>query len=689
MPLLPAWEKHLEELVTAERPLAARYHMPRSPAFYACRIVFVSAPSEAEAMVELASQRQLAWIGVDTEFQYTRPGIPIGKRHTVYDPRSIRPLLLSLSMAEPDGEQGGKLYNFVIDLRKSELHPAVQAIFRLPCTFVGFYAQVELFCLWQLHIREPIIFWDSWAHERALYLGRGHKRYKLKPGSDEVDQARIKEETDEAEEFSYSLMATCQRYGIDHPFAGDKERLQHSFLMHDCGAPFSEEQIKYAASDAIVAARLYPAQVVRATTSGILHHLNTVEMPWVVTNTRMVWNGVCVNSAACVRIGQACVRHLESLKPRLEAYGITNVNSHRQLKDFFARQGLLELFRHGGRFSFDKKQLEAFEDRHPAIPLIRSAKRVLDLQSEKILTGEFIGADERVHPEHRNLGTHTGRQTSTHPNILGLGRIFRPLIIAAPGCGIGEVDLCQIEVGIAAAIYHDADLVKMFNSGDVYCAMARYFYRDKLTEEDRLLADSPFKKRHSELRDRMKTCTLGIIYGLTPHGIALRMKVSRIDAAALQERFMAMFPVLSAALAREPSFGGMRGYASTVSGLRRHRQVTGLMLNWERNWMMNHPVQGSAAVVFKVAGNRLDKLYSRYDARLLVPVHDAYVFEAPLKVLREVADLTGRVMCETVQEYFPVLHPRVEINIKRPECWNKDGHADSIDRWIEDPTYTF
>jgi DNA polymerase-1 len=484
-------------------------------------------------------------------------------------------------------------------------------------------------------------------------------------------------------------MATCQRYGIEHPFVGDKERLQHSFLMHSCGAPFSEEQIQYAASDAIVAARLYPAQVARAAASGLLHHLTTVEMPWVVTNARMVWSGVCVDRAACVRIGRACGQHLESLKPRLEAYGITNVNSHRQLKEFFAREGLLELFRRGSTFSFDKKQLEAFEDRHPAIKLIRSAKRVLDLQSEKILTGEFTGADGRVHAEYRNLGTHTGRQTSTCPNILGLGRIFRPLIIAASGCGIGEVDLCQIEVGIAGAVYHDTALVNVFNSGDVYCAMARYFYRDELTEEDRLLADSHFKKIHANLRDRMKTCTLGIIFGLTPHGIALRMRVSRIEAAALQERFMAMFPVLSQALAREPLFGGMRGYASTVSGLRRHRQGAGLMSNWERNWMTNHPVQGSAAVVFKVAGNRLDKLYPRYDARLLVPLHDAYAFEAPLEVLREVAELTGRVMCETVQEYFPVLHPRVEINIGRPECWNKDGHADSIERWMEDPTYTF
>src|SRR5262249_25262241 len=109
---------------------------------------------------------------------------------------------------------------------------------------------------------------------------------------------------------------------------------------------------------------------------------------------------------------------------------------------------------------------------------------------------------------------------------------------------------------------------------------------------------------------------------------------------------------------------------------------------WERNWMRNHPVQGSAAAVFKVAGNRLDRLYRRYDAWLLVPLHDAYVFEAPMENLKEVGDLTERVLCETVQEHFPALEPRAEMNVSHPDCWNKDGRCDSIERWLEDPLFS-
>jgi DNA polymerase-1 len=412
-------------------------------------------------------------------------------------------------------------------------------------------------------------------------------------------------------------------------------------------------------------------------------------MPWALTNARMAWRGVRVDPEKCRQVRGACVGHLDALGPWLREHGIGNVRSHPQLRAFFQRVGLLELFWRDGRLSFDREALADFNDRHPAIPLIRAAKKVLQLQGDKLLTGELVGADGRVHPDHRQLGTDTGRQSCRWPNILGLGKVFRPLVVPEPGRGIGEADLSQIEVGLAAAVYGDERLVEMFNTGDVYSAMAQLFYWEQLPEEVRTLPSLAFKqhKEFAWMRARMKRCTLGILYGLTPHGLALYLGISRSEAAALQERFMAMFPALRQALADTASFGGLRGYVPTVSGLRRHRARRGQVSAWERNWMTNHPVQGSAAVVFKAAGNRLDRLYQAHDAWLIVPLHDAYVFEAPLEAIEEVGGLTGRVLCESVQEYFPQLRPRAEVNVNQPHCWNKDGQADSLDHWMKNPTF--
>jgi DNA polymerase-1 len=640
-------------------------------------------------MLDFVRQRAVAHVGFDTEFRYSRPGLCLGRKQIVHDCRSVCPLLLSLAFAEPDGPGGGPLYRFVVDLRVPGLGPVLEDLFRMPYCFVAHFAQAELFCLFQLGLPAPDILWDTWACEKALSLGLHHKNYAVRPGADQAAAARAEDDARVREEFSCSLVATCHRYGVHHLFAGDKERLQNSFLDHPDGTPFSTEQIEYAAADAVAAASLYPHQVLAAAQAGPLQHLVKVDMPWAVTNARMIWNGVRVDPEKCRLAQDACDRHLEELGPRLREYGITNVRSSKQMEQFFAQLGLLELFRRGSGFSFDKDRLKEVEDRHPAIPLIRAARRVHDLLKEKVLSGALVGADGRVHPDHRQLGAQTGRQTCRWPNVLGLGRVFRPLIVPGPGRGIGEADWCQIEVGVAGAVYHDRRLVEMFNTGDVYSAMAQHFYRERLPPEDLALPGKEFKRKHPDLRGQMKTCTLGIIFGLTEHGLALQLKTTRAAAAALLRRFMDMFPVLRRGLDQAAAYGAVRGYATTVSGLRRHRAPgRGALSSWERNWMTNHPVQGSAAVVFKAAGNRLDKLYRPYDAWLIIPMHDAFVFEAPLDVLEKVAELTRRVMCEAVQEYFPKLRPEVEVNIEHPECWNKDGHVDSIERWMKEPTFT-
>jgi DNA polymerase-1 len=333
--------------------------------------------------------------------------------------------------------------------------------------------------------------------------------------------------------------------------------------------------------------------------------------------------------------------------------------------------------------SFDKEMLKKNAGLHPAIDLLLAVRRAAGLLSDKLLSPEFIGEDGRVHAEHRQIGTDTGRQTSRWPNLLGLDAMLRPLIIPEEGYGIGEVDWSQVEVGVAAAMYGDDDLVRMFNSGDVYSSMAKHFFREDLPEEDLSLSGNDFKSKHKVMRKQMKSCTLGIVYGITPAGLARTLGTTKVKASELQEKFMAMFPRLQKALILASHCGAIRGYAFTISGLKRYRAKNGEVTRWEKNWLTNHPVQGSAAVVFKAAGNRLDKLYQQYDARIIIPLHDAFIFEAPMNALATVAELTAKAMCATLQEYFPVLRPQVEVNISNPKCWNKDGDGDALDRWIQ------
>ena len=92
-----------------------------------------------------------------------------------------------------------------------------------------------------------------------------------------------------------------------------------------------------------------------------------------------------------------------------------------------------------------------------------------------------------------------------------------------------------------------------------------------------------------------------------------------------------------------------RGYAY-ISGLRRFRAGTGSPTPHEERGMGNAYVQGTAALVFFDAGNRLQHLYRQHGAWLIIPVHDAFVFEAPVDRVQEVAELTMSVLVRTVQE---------------------------------------
>jgi DNA polymerase-1 len=689
--LPPAWQARLEQARLEERgAVEPPRSIPRAAAVLAGRLTLVEDAAGAASLAAVARQVPLVCVGLDFEFRHGTPGVLVkrvnGKEHHWYDPRSVVPLLLSVALVERTAA-GLLVIRYVVDCRRREAVAPLADLFTLPVPFAAHFARAELFCLWRLGLPVSDQLWDSWVAERCFLLGLGHARYRNPVPADESAEAEARERAEEETDLRCGLGATCLRRDVAYPFAGDKERLQRSFLDHPDGAPFTREQLEYAAANAVAVARLYRAQVEEAALTGCLNHLARVEMDWCVTNAAMTWDGVRVAAEDRQRLREACQRLLGRLGEELRRLGLDNFNSHPRLRAFFDAEGVLELFRSPGGYSFDDDHLEAAEARHGAVPLIRAARKVRRLLADRAFTGELVGADGRLHPEHHQLGAASGRNSMSWPNIGGIGRALRPVVTAEAGFAVGEVDLSQIEVGIAAAVYGDPDLVAMFNGGDVYSAMARRYHAGELPPEAASMPDRTFKKAYRRHRDRMKVFTLGIIYNITSAGLSVLLDIDRTRAQEELDRFLGLFPRLTEALRRASEDGVIRGYAYTVSGLRRWRGAKGRPTPWETNWMRNTPVQGSAGVVFKVAGNRLHRRYRHYGARLILPMHDAFVFEAPARHLRTVAKITAEVMRGTVQEFFPALDPQADINIDHPSCWNKDGRWRSLALWMVHPEH--
>jgi len=681
MKLLPGWQSKIDQ--SKKQPPRRPLRVPLSSRKLSREIQIIRDVGDADRMVQFAYEERVSYISMDTEFRFEAdaPILLKGKKWW-RDIRSVQPFCLAFAVVGTD-----VVVRFALDLRLKDLLPAIQAVLDLPVPYVCHYAPAELVVLWRLGFREPRVIWDTLLAEKALCLGRRPTRAQEPALGELAEEIRKHEEAKEVNKRYFGLDAVARRHGIPVTRSSVKHSLQESFLTKPFDEPLTDEELQYCAEDAEITALIREPQRVACDRTGICEVLDGVLMPWNVTAAEIKWTGVKFDWDKCQKFCLASVDLQSRIAHELNLFGIDNPSSPRQIAGLIEREQLADHFprTNSGQVCTSDKWLEIREHLHPAFPLVRRYRKIRILAEDPAVTGLIEGTDGRVHADIVVLGADSGRTQSNTPNLMGIGRPFRPLVCATPGCGIGDVDLSQIEVGIAAAVFHDRQMIEDFNSGDVYAAQAKRIFAVEIPVQDLLLPDSEFKSKYKALRNRCKPLALGIIYGKTIYGLATDLRISKAEARKLWNSFRDHYPDLCRGMedAREQS--ARRGYAY-ICGLRRWRQKTGEATTHEKRGLGNAYVQGTAALVFFHAGNRLRRLYQQHGARLIVPVHDAFVFEAPTDKLQEVAELTKRVMIETVQEWFPELLPRAEINIQHPECWNYEGHYDSVERFIEDPT---
>lgn len=662
MKLLPSWEKEIKKVGKSspktEKPVF--YTIPAATDYYGERIIYVSSAGKAKDMVELALQRPLSHISMDVIFE---------KDQIIEDPRSIHPFAMSFVLAEPVDSKKGALYRFVVDLRKSKVIPVIDQLFRLPVCFVGHNLKDLFFCLWKLDLPEPQTVWDTQICEKALTLGM-YPKYRVKKGDPDLpNQIRKNENAKEKRAFQSLLSTICLQHGIPCLSEDDRETLRESFIDHPQKKSFTKQQRRNVVKTAVAITQLYQYQINAAVRTGVLQHLVTFEMPFIKTNARMEWVGIGVNQKKCRQKSKELKQETKRLRKRIRNYGIDDPLSHPRLVDFFRKVGLLDRFKVQNNYSFEIDSLKPHRKDHPVIPDLIEVKKMPGRKNSVDELSEFVGSDGRLHPRYDQLGTDTGRLTCQNPSIFNLEHCLRSLIIAGKGRGIGVADYCQFEIGIAAVVYYDSKLIQMYNTGDVYCAMAKQFFRTQLSQTDLSLSDKRFKKEHKKFRAQMKICALGIIYGITPMGLAKELNCSVNKATEYYNKFVNQFPEMQRMIDQIKIMSVIRGYSSSVTNLHQNRANKGTVSEKEKRRMAHFPIQAAAAAIFKTAGNRLDTLYRPYDAQLIIPLHDEFVFEAPINEIDEVAELTEKVMCESMQEFFPELRPKVEIDISTPGSW--------------------
>ena len=672
--LLPSINKSIEDL-----PEAKRWEMPGRLSVHklSSELLYIENAQQAEDLVVNLNRHSIGAIAIDTEFGFTKPGLKLPRGNIRYDVRSQTPLLLSGAAWDPDSDN---TIRFVFDLRGPDLVKWVDELLRVPTLFVAHNLKAELFTLWSLGLK-PVLHQTYDTYVAAKLLSLGYQKQKIDIASNWFDETQ--EDEDPYYVGTASLAGQCKIYNINHPFIGTKDLLAKSFLDHPQDKPFSSDQIEYSMADADTTLQLYLAQQRDIIANNLGSALYTVEFPFVETNARMEWEGVLIDQDRLIKLryglGKATDHHLK----RLNQVGLKNPNSSPQCIKWLTRLGFKDKILYKEKPSSRDEVLERIESLHENIPDLRRYRKYKKMSADILFNPDVVGADGRVHPNHRHLGAVSTRSTCSQPNIVGITKTFRPVVVAPEGRALIELDYAQIEVGICAAVYRDPKLIEAFNSGDVYARVAQEFYHNELTDKERNYSPAEFKMNCSERRNKMKIFVLAVLYNMQPQGISDQFGIPLTEAKAKREEFLNCYPSLRDHSKQSVINGRLKGYANIVGGIR--RQVSNDYSG--TNQLINTPVQGAAAVTFRHAANLLDAHFRGTSTKLVLPIHDAVLFECDKDDVEIVGGEAAQIMIDAVRFYYPELQPRVDINDSDPSCWNKDGRSDSLQEFMENPGF--
>ena len=534
-------------------------------------------------------------------------------------------------------------------LNDPEQRRALDALLHFPTPYVGHDLALDLSWLFYYQLPLPQTLWDIRVAQRALELGAINATARSAACRDQSRQIQSKKDFQQEVEDRLELGAIAGFY---------RERIALRPIVTSMLA-------------------IYERQREAARKNGALEHLLAVEMPWVAVNARLRFDGVRIDIAKHQALLRCSLGKAQTLSGDLARQGLNNPNSHDDLRQFFGKLGLLEQFQDGaGEYSFRDELLEAYQGTSPAIDLVRAYRKALSIATTQQAVSQALSPGGRVHAQHIQMGTETGRQTCKAPNLHGLDRIQKNLVIPSPGYAIGEVDYSQKEVGVAAGLSNDAELIRMYNKGDVYTQIAQRFYagRSEIEAGAELWEINRFRKQYPHLRQQMKVVTLASIYGQEAFGLARMLGIDQALAKEFLAIFFELFPALHHMMTVGVAQSVRRGYVELAGGLRIYLdQDPSIHPSARMRMAKNYPVQGSAAVIFKSAGVRLAQATGKYEARLLIPMHDAFVIEAPRDCFDDVANLTAKIMIDEFRWYFPALKPQVNINCSRPDRWIKEA----------------
>lgn len=310
-----------------------------------------------------------------------------------------------------------------------------------------------------------------------------------------------------------------------------------------------------------------------------------------------------------------------------------------------------------GYYSTNAKVLSDLARDHEIVRLILDWREKSKIKSTYLDTlGPLRRGDGRVHTTYNQTITATGRLSSSDPNLQNiptrseLGRTVKTAFSAGEGSVFLAVDYSQIELRLLAHLSGDEHLVRAFNEGEDFHAetAARVF-------------GVPVSEVTPDLRSRAKAVNFGIVYGQQAYGLSQSLHISMAEARDMIDRYYEAYPGVRTFLDNVVARAKQTGYAETMYGRRRHipelKAKNPQLRGFGERTAMNHPMQGTAADIIKIAMARISRRLEEegFAAHMILQVHDELDFECPVDEVERLTAMVRDVMEHVVDLRVPLI----------------------------------
>jgi DNA polymerase-1 len=418
----------------------------------------------------------------------------------------------------------------------------------------------------------------------------------------------------------------------------------------------------YTAARAEAALNLWPLLQADLAQEGLWELYVNLELPLLTVLARMEARGIGLDRDFLRRFGQDLETELRRLEGEIHRLAGEEflINSPQQLGRILFDKLLLapQKKTKGKALSTDVEVLQILAAAHPLPAKILEYRTMGKLKSTYVdaLLKLVNPATGRIHTTFLQSVAATGRLSSRDPNLQNipvrgeLGGQLRQAFIPAPGHLFLGADYSQMELRLLAHFSQDQTLLKAFQEGiDIHRQTAAEVWgiHPELVT--------------SELRRQAKVVNFGIIYGISPFGLAKQMGVPQRLAADFIQRYFARHPQVKAYLDQTLNTARERGWVTTLMGRRRripHLQSANRILRQEaERAAINTPLQGTAADLIKKAMLEVESALQAagLTGSMLLQIHDELLFEVPETELAATANRVRRVMSQVAELQVPLV----------------------------------